>query len=167
MTTAIFRNLFAASAIATALLLNACSEADNVLATGGGAGDGSNTNEDITLLRLYTGIYDLRDNWKGVSGDRAFLIIREPDSNAKSEAVLIDVDDQDSCIPEQRSTGVVGRDAFTGDVFMDGILLFDEARLSLAGATLNIEFNDLGGNQRVNVKADPVAIMESDLGDPC
>lgn len=167
MITSSIKNLIASSAIATSLLLSACSDADNVLATGGGAGDSAQTNEDIALLKLYTGIYNLQDNWKGISGDRAFLVIRDPDATAKSEAVLIDVDDLDNCIPERKSIGSVRRNAFTGDVFMDGILLFDEARLSLTGTTLNIEFNDPGGSQRVSVTAQPVAIMENDLGDPC
>ena len=172
MTTQTIRPTLTASIIVSCVLLSSCSDSNNVLATGSGAGDSSDsTDENIGLLRLYAGTYDLADGWAGIMGDQAFLIIREPTDDAQSEAVLIDVNDVDNCIPSRTSTGTVSISPYTGGVFMDGIIQFDQSTLSLAGTTITIEFtdyndiNDNGSNSDL-ATVDAVSFA-GDLGDPC
>lgn len=156
----------------TALLLTACDSTD---LTGGAAGDTDTSPAAIALLAPFTGIYDLQDNWNGQSGDEAFLIIEAPGPDATSPVALYDFDDDGNCVPQRPSTGELSKDLLSTRVFMDGILQFYQAVLSLSGSTLTIEFNDDadfdndGSTQdRISVTASRLGISRvSDLGDSC
>ena len=168
-----------------ALLLAACDSANIDLTgddsttpdlTGGAAGDEDSSPEAITLLAPFAGIYDLQDDWNGQIGDEAFLVIEIPGSDGIAPAALYDFDDFSNCVPQRPSTGEVSKDLFSDRVFMDGILQFDEAELSLSGSsTLTIEFNDDADIDndgstldRVSITAQKLGIiLVLDLGDTC
>jgi hypothetical protein len=164
------------SALLGSFLVAACGE--SVLnETGGGAGDGSGTTENeqaIILIQPLVGVYELQDGWNGFSGDRASLVIRDPDSTGTAEAALIDFDDSANCYPNPVSTGEVRKDPFSDRLFMDDILEFDQAELFLSGSTLGIQFVDVAdidgdGNtsELVTVNASKLGIMETDLVPGC
>lgn len=147
------------------LLLAAC---DSTPLSGGGAGDVDNSPAAIALLAPYTGIYDLQDNWNGQIGDQAFLVIEAPGSDGIAPVAFYDYDDFSNCLPQRPSTGELSKDLLSTRVFMDGILLFDQAELFLSGSSLTIEFNDDSNFGRVSVTATSLGISRvSDLGDIC
>lgn len=154
----------------TLLLLSACDSS-----TGAGAGDTDDSPAAIALLAPFTGFFDLQDDWNGLPGDEAFLIIETPGSDAISPASFFDFDDFSNCLPQTPSSGVVSKDLLSTRVFMDDILQFDEAELTLSGNTLTIEFNDdadLDGDgdilDRVSVTAQRLGVSQiSDLGESC
>ncbi|MFK7892849.1 MAG: hypothetical protein AB8B63_18695 [Granulosicoccus sp.] len=137
--------------LAGQLLLSACSD------TGSGAGDTQVSAETLALIRSFTGIYDLPDNWSGSPPpDEAFLQIGTPDDQGIAVASLYDMDDIANCIPaDPTQEGEVKKDPFGIDdrVFLDGILEFQEAELELQDMTLLISFvdvNDLDGDNNVD-----------------
>lgn len=159
-----------------ALLLAACdSSTPDLTGGGGGAGDGESSPAAIELLAPFTGIYDLQDDWNGLSGDQAFLVIENPGSDGTAPAKLYDYDDFSNCVPQRPSTGEVSKDLLGDRVFMDDILQFDQAVLFLSGSTLTIEFNDDADFDndgstldRVRITASKLGVaLVSDLGDTC
>jgi hypothetical protein len=152
------------SALVVSALLSACG--DSVVQSGGGSGD---TAEDIriqaaiTLLQPYVGIYLLQDDWNGDMGDVAYLSIGLTANDGISEAALIDFDDIDNCVPERFFTGVVRKDDFSNRVFMDDILDFADAELSLSANNLMIQVTGSS-----TIAATRVAISSiADLGVTC
>jgi hypothetical protein len=164
-----------ACALLVAGLLSACS--DEGVLTGGSAGDGSenaSVQAAITLLQPYVGVYQLQDAWMGDMGDLAYLSIRLTGNDGTSEAALIDYDDDNNCVPSQLSIGVVRKDLFSDRVFMDDILQFNQAELSLSVDNLSIETidffdidNDGNTTEIVTIGATRLGLTEVDLGDPC
>lgn len=165
-----------ACALIATSLLSACS--DSNIQTGTGAGDAAESAKVLaatTLLQPFVGVYELQSGWSGGdAGDRAFLSIRLTSNDGTSEAALIDFDDIDNCLPSRFSTGVVRKDDFSDRVFMDDILQFDAAELTLAIDTLSIEFTDLDdlnndGNRTddVIIQASRLGLSEIDLGPTC
>ncbi len=163
------------TAACTTLLLAAC---DSTSLTGAGAGDVDNSSVAVALLAPFTGYYTLQNDWSGISGDVAYLIIEAPGSDGISPVALYDFDDFSNCLPERPSTGEAYKDLLSDRIFMDGIFLFNEAVLSFTDTTLTtltITFNndaDLNndGNvlDRVSVTATRLGIsLVSDLGDTC
>lgn len=161
-----------------ALSVSGCGE--SALQEGGGAGDGSgnggsSTDEAIALLTPLAGIYDLQDNWNGQSGDEAFLSIGSPNANGESVASLYDFDDIDNCIPERPLTGVVSIEPIDQRIFMDNLLLFFQAEITLSNSSLIIEFEDLNDINNNGSTIDSVTIeasrsgmsLISDHGDQC
>lgn len=158
----------------TTLLLAAC---DSTSTVGGAAGDVDESPAAIALLAPFAGIYDLQDNWNGVSGDEAFLVIEFPGSDGIAPAALYDFDDISNCVPQSPlAEGIVSKDLLSDRVFMDEIFQFEQAELFLEGSTLTIEFNDdadLDNDgstlDRFSVTASSEAgfSLVSDLGDTC
>ena len=157
-----------------ALLLAACDSTD---LTGAAAGDVDDSSAAVALLAPFTGFYILQDDWNGLSGDVAYLIIEVPGSDGISPVSLYDYDDISNCVPERPFTGEVSKDIIilSTRIFMDGILQFDEAELFLSGSTLTIEFNDDADFNndgsildRVSITASRLGIsLVSDLGETC
>ena len=144
------------------LLLAACDSSSTVV--GGAAGDADDSLAAIALLAPFAGIYDLQDDWNGLSGDEAFLVIEIPGSDGTAPAALYDFDDFSNCVPQRPSEGVVSKDLFNDRVFMDGILQFEEAELFLSGNTLTIEFKDNADLDNDGSSLDSVSITASKLG---
>ena len=163
-----------ACALLATSVLSACSDG---IQTGSSAGDTAAAAEvqaAITLLQPYVGVFELQDGWKGVAGDRGFISIRLTGNDGISEAVLIDFDDTDNCLPERFSEGEVVKDDFSDRVFLNDIQEFDSAELSLNGTNLNIEFidgfdidNDDDTEDTVSVQATRLGQGELDLGPTC
>jgi len=159
-----------------AVLLSACDEGMDI-PSGGSAGDtgpNSRVQESISLLQPFVGVYDLQDNWMGQSGDEAFLVIRLTGNDGISEAALIDFDEIDNCVPRRFTNGEVRKDPFSNRVFLDDILQFTEAELSLSGDTLTIEAvdlfdvdDDLNTSETVAIRALKLGVTENDLGNSC
>jgi len=157
-------------------LMVACDHSQNA-ASGGGAGDlatNPRTQEAITLLQPFVGVYDLQDDWLGRAGDEAFLSIRLTGNDGVSEAALIDFDDVDNCVPQRLHLGVVQKDTFSDRVFLDDILQFTDAELSLSGNNLTIQTtdlfdidNDLDTSESITVQATRLDVTETDLGSLC
>ncbi len=159
-----------------ALLLAACDSTD---LTGAAAGDVDDSSAAVALLAPFTGFYILQDDWNGLSGDVAYLIIEVPGSDGISPVSLYDYDDISNCVPERPFTGEVSKDIIilSTRVFMDmdNALLFDEAELFLSGSILTIKFNDDADFDndgstldRVSVTATQLGIsLVSDLGETC
>ncbi|MGK0284069.1 MAG: hypothetical protein ACI82O_003619 [Patiriisocius sp.] len=151
------------SALIVSTLLSACG--DSVVQSGVGAGD---TAEDvriqaaIALLQPYVGIYLLQDDWNGGMGDVAYLSIGLTANDGISEAALIDFDDIDNCVPERFFTGVVRKDDFSNRVFMDDILEFVDAELSLSANNLIIQVT---GSATINATRVDTSLV--DLGVTC
>lgn len=164
------------SLIAASSVLSACGDG-SALSSGAGAGDDTLDEQiaaSITLLEPFIGVFDLQDDWMGTAGDEAFLAIRLTDNEGISEAVLIDFDDVDNCIPSRQSTGEVTKDSFSDRIFLDDILQFSQAELALDGDNLTIDAadffdidNDGDTDEIVTTSAVRIAVMENDLGDPC
>lgn len=163
-------------ALASAALLSACDDGLNA-PSGGSAGDSalnSRLQESISVLQPFVGVYDLQDNWMGQDADEAFLAIRLTGNDGISEAVLIDFDDEDNCVPRRFINGEVRKDPFSNRVFLDDILQFTEAELSLVGNNLIINTvdlfdidNDLNSTENVSIRAERLGVSENDLGNPC
>lgn len=170
------KRCFTVTALTASLwLLAACGESA-LVETGGGAGDGdtATAQQAIALIQPFVGNYDLQDGWNGTLGDQAFLAIHEPNSDGVAEAVLIDFDDFDNCIPSRPSTGDITKDSFSNRIFLDRIFQFDQATLTLSNTTLFIEFVDIADidgdgdkAESVRVEAERIAVTENDLGEPC
>lgn len=169
-------HLAVVSALAMSLLISACG--DSVVQSGAGAGDNEeneNAQAAIALLQPYVGIYQLQDTWSGGMGDTAYLSIRLTANDGVSEAVLIDYDDTDNCIPQRFSTGLVRKDDFSDRVFIDDIFEFGEAELSLNSNTLSIQVledsfdvdNDGDRTEMLIIDSTKVSVMEVDLGETC
>ncbi len=171
-----YRDIRLLVAVASALLLSACGDSATT-ESGGGAGDPSGippTPADSVLIQPFVGVYDLQDEWNGIMGDQAFLVIREPGTEGTAEAVLIDFDDDDNCVPDRTVSGEVRKDPFSDRIFMDDIPQFDRSELFILGDMLTVEFVDLGDinndnntNDVVQVQAMRLGITEIDLGEPC
>jgi hypothetical protein len=164
-----------ACALIVTTLLSAC--ADGGVQSGASAGDtaeNENIQAAIALLQPYVGVYLLQDSWMGNMGDRAYLSIRLTTNEGTSEAALIDYDDTDNCVPERFSIGEVRKDPFSDRVFMDDILQFSQAELSLSADSLFIEAidffdtdNDSNTTEIVTIGATRLGLTEVDLGAPC
>jgi len=162
-------SILTVSTLASLLLLTACDSS-----TGGAAGD---TDDDLiatALLAPFTGIYELEDGWKGEEGDRGILVIDTPGADGTSVAQLFDYDDIDNCLPTRPSSGVVRKDDFSNRVFMDDIVQFDAAVLSLSGSVLTLEFSDDFDidddpqTSEVSITAEKLGVAQiSDLGSHC
>ena len=157
-----------------ATLLAACGDGIKSGASAGDTAEDANIQAAITLLQPFVGVYQLDDNWMGNMGDRAYLSIRLTGNGGISEAALIDFDDIDNCVPAQPSLGEVRKDPFSDRVFMDDILQFSQAEISLIGSNLSIEVvdsfdidNDENTTEIVTIGATRLAVAEVDLGDPC
>lgn len=117
-------------------LLSAC-DSEGI---GSGAGDSSIANpEAVALISPLQGIYDLPDNWRGDAPNAAFLQIDSPDQQGRAQTFLIDINDDEQCVPSRLSSGVVFQDPTSDRIFMDGLVDFLDAILSLSGDTLIIE----------------------------
>jgi hypothetical protein len=164
-----------ACTLLVASLLTACS--DEGVLTGGGSGDASenaSVQAAIALLQPFVGVYQLQDGWMGDMGDIAYLSIRLTGSDGTSEAALIDYDEDNNCVPQRLSIGEVRKDPFSDRVFMDDILQFNQAELSLSAGNLFIEAidffdidNDSNTTETVTIGTTRIDLMELDLGDPC
>ena len=153
-------------------LLSACGGSG-----GSGAGDAAesaNIQAAIAVLQPFVGVYELQDGWMGSLGDRAFLSIRLTANDGISEAVLIDFDDTENCLPERFIAGEVEKDAFSDRVFLNDIQQFSEAELTLEADTLFIEFTDLFDTDNdddvtevVTIQATRLGQSELDLGPTC
>lgn len=157
------------STFASLLLLSACDSS-----TGGGAGDGDDNLDAVELLAPLTGLYELEDGWKGETGDRGILVIETPGAEGTSVAELYDYDDIGNCVPTRPSTGVVSKDPFGDRIFMDDILQFDDAVLTLSGSVLTIEFSDEfdidndSETSELSITANKLGLSQiSDVGDEC
>lgn len=162
--------------VAASAWLSACG-GESALSSGSGAGEGT-TDEQvaaaITLIEPFVGVYDLQQNWRGIEADEAFLSIRLIGNDGISEAVLFDFDDIDNCIPERPSTGEVVKDPFSNRVFLNDIIQFDQAVLTLSGNALNINSVDISDidsdgdrTEAVDISAQRLDITEIDLGPAC
>jgi hypothetical protein len=156
------------------IALAGCSDT-NSLETGGGAGDLEPDSEAVALIAPFAGIYDLPDDWSGNPPDEAFLQIQQPNSQGVAIAALFDQDDINSCIPDRPDEGVVTRDLFGDQVFMDDILAFNQSILTLQGTTLVISFqddfdldNDADTSEFISLEANRIGVMSvNDLGPTC
>lgn len=148
----------------TALLLTAC---DSTPLSGGGAGDTDSSPAAIALLAPFQGIYDLQDDWNGQSPDEAYLVIGAPGLDGIAPASLYDFDEDNNCVPQRPFSGEVSKDLLGTRVFMDGILFFDQAILSLSRptlTTLTIEFNDDFDTNNDGSTLDRISVTASRLG---
>lgn len=162
--------------IAASVILSACG-GESALSSGSGSGDGTQNEQiaaAITLIEPFVGVYDLQQNWRGIEGDQAFLSIRLTGNDGISEAVLFDVDDTDNCIPTRPSTGEVIKDPFSERIFLNDLIQFSAAVLTLNGTTLNIntvDVSDVDGDdnreETIDISAERLAMVENDLGPLC
>ena len=124
-----------------ALALGACGdgEFDDPVPVGGGAGDAA---ENAAVLRDYASAWELGDLRADGSGDMAFLVIAPPDEDGESAATLEVLDGPEGCWDTAvGGTGTVSVDPNGFGVFMNGVLDFEQALLTLSddGGTLGIE----------------------------
>lgn len=160
------------SIVSTIFILSACGDS-SLQESGGGAGDGSADPEAVALVQPFVGVYDLQDDWNGQAGDQAFLSIRQPDIDGVAEALLLDFDDIDNCVLNP-VVGEVSKDPVSTRIFLDNIAELNAAVISLSGTTLTIELEDEidrdgDGNitELVQISAERIAMMETDLGVSC
>lgn len=168
------RSILASSAL---LLVVACGDS-TTLDTGGGAGDGPDDPEAVALLEPFVGLYDLTGNWRGVDGDAATLVIREPAPDGTATVVLYDIDEIIGNCTTQPREGEAIVDRFTGSplVFLNRLFSFDSAVLTRsANGTLTINHvdvedvdNDGDTGERVSYTAPRIdGLLESGLPQRC
>jgi len=165
------RSLKPLSWVAAALFMS-------TLSACGGEGAGDVLDElnpfDPTILEPFVGTYDITGSWNGTPNDEALMVIREPESNAESDVVIYDFsNDLGNCYQVFRP-GEAKKEP-TGDrIFLDDIVQFDDAVLSLSGTTLIIEYfdsfdGDADGNttEQITYQAPAVGMLEQDISPLC
>lgn len=178
------------TAIVSAILLCALTAcADTIEETsndeaGGAGGDEMNPMESantssggdpgIRLLTPFVGTYDITGTWNGTPDDEALLVIRAPSDSGESEVLIYDaLPDRGNCY-STLPPGVAKQEPVGERIFLDRILQFDDAILSLSGSTLIIDYFDTFDFDRdgdtaelIRYRASPVAVMEEDIQPIC
>jgi hypothetical protein len=149
-----------------------------LLIGGCGAGTGDDLGSGNPLvpspIEPMVGVYDITGSWNGRAGDEARLVIRQPGIDGTAEVALYDFDEeQDNCY-FRPGTGEAKKETAGNRVFLDGIVQFDDAVLSLSGDTLTIEFfdtldsdNDNNTSEVIRYPATRIAVSEMDLVPGC
>jgi len=148
--------------------------------SGSGAGDDSQDSgnepdaETAAALLALVGTYDIQGMWNGLPDDEALLVVRTPFEAGMSEVVIYDfLPDRGNCF-SALPAGIASLEPVGDRVFLDRILQFDDAILSLSGSTLRIDYFDTfdfdgdGDTQElISYTAESVALMESDIQPLC
>jgi len=129
--------------------------------------------DDQKIFSL-VGTYDIQGMWNGLPDDEALMVIRTPSEAGMSEVVIYDfMPDQGNCY-STLPAGIASQEPVGNRVFLDRILQFDDAILSLSGSTLRIDYFDTfdfdgdGDIQElISYRAESVALMESDIQPLC
>ncbi|MEE9319206.1 MAG: hypothetical protein V3U76_02055 [Granulosicoccus sp.] len=150
-----------------ALLIGGC---------GAGTGDDLGSGNPIVPSPIdpMVGVYDITGSWNGRAADEARLVIREPGIDGTAEVALYDFDEeQDNCY-FRPSIGEAKKEIAGNRIFLDNIVQFDDAVLSLSGDTLTIEFfdtldsdNDNNTGEVIRYSAPRIAVTEMDLVPGC
>lgn len=143
---------------------------------GGGAGDVLDQLNpfDKTILEPFVGTYNIVGSWNGTPNDEALMVIRAPADNAESDVIIYDFSvDLGNCYQVFRP-GEAKKEPVGDRIFLDGIVQFDDAVLSLSGSDLVIEYfdsfdGDADGDtaEQIVYNAPRVAQMEQDIGPTC